>query len=386
MPKMSRCVICFSGLPGSGKSTLARAIAEDARPLDDALRERGIPPARVVVVSYDELMRARQGDGAADGGFDPAAWRGARRDAIARARSALEAHTDPRAALASTSDAGAPAADQLSLAIILDDTMHYRSMRREVFRMARELSAAFVHVHVDAPLELATRRNAARPAHARVPRALVEETAHVLERAQPDRHRWERTTLTVDVARDADAADAGEGGAGGRRSSWASLLDPAALVREWLDNQLDLSAELAACEQSAALADASRAATMASVPHQLDLRCRQTIARTVGGAAGAALGRDDKRALAARLNTLRKDALKHCNQHTPSPAGGSTEGAESSARLAERVELLVDEEHEKFVHECHAAVRAVMGAAADDVTTTGPAVRDHSHSGDRHGG
>ena len=33
--------------------------------------------------------------------------------------------------------------------VILDDTMHYKSMRREAYRYAREFRAAFIVVHVD---------------------------------------------------------------------------------------------------------------------------------------------------------------------------------------------------------------------------------------------
>ena len=46
--------------------------------------------------------------------------------------------------------------------VILDDTMHYKSMRREAYRYAREFRAAFVVVHVDVDEKECWERNSRR--------------------------------------------------------------------------------------------------------------------------------------------------------------------------------------------------------------------------------
>ena len=52
--------------------------------------------------------------------------------------------------------------------VIVDDIMYYRSMRREVYTIAREQSYGFVTLYVSVPVEVALQRNAARES-ARVP-------------------------------------------------------------------------------------------------------------------------------------------------------------------------------------------------------------------------
>lgn len=46
--------------------------------------------------------------------------------------------------------------------------MYYRSMRREVYVLAREYGYGYVIVHVMAPLEVITYRNALRPHTSRI--------------------------------------------------------------------------------------------------------------------------------------------------------------------------------------------------------------------------
>lgn len=338
--------MCLSGIPGAGKTTLAAQIAADREPLREAL---GIDVApRVTHICYDELMRARAaasggGDAA---GFDVGAWRASRADAAARARAAL-------LAAGTTGDCPSTAVCVRPLSpalVLLDDNAHYRSMRKQAFHLARECGAAFVHVHVDAPLPLALARNAARDPAERVPEPLLLEMAESYERARASACGWERTTLTVST----DAHGAG--------ARWTAVLEPAALVREWCERQLD---EDDAIAEAAARDDAHRAAsrtvTLASVTHRLDIRSRQVVARCLDARRDAPA--DEKRALAARLNAARRALLARARE---------TAVANAAELDADAAELLVDEASAAFALDCRAALPAEREAqptgcsAADD--------------------
>ena len=68
--------------------------------------------------------------------------------------------------------------------VILDDTMHYKSMRREAYRYAREFRAAFIVVHVDVSEEECWMRNSRRDDGdvLKVPREAFERLAAAFDR------------------------------------------------------------------------------------------------------------------------------------------------------------------------------------------------------------
>ena len=141
------CVVTLCGLPGSGKTRLART-------LRDRMNANGVSNA-TAVVRFDDAEREQffyddDDDRAMKGVekrpkiFDPEGWKRARKACFEALRAALDDDEEKNAM------------------VILDDTMHYKSMRREAYRYAREFRAAFIVVHVDVDEKECWLRNSRR--------------------------------------------------------------------------------------------------------------------------------------------------------------------------------------------------------------------------------
>ena len=140
------CVVVLCGLPGSGKTRLART-------LRDRMNANGMSNATAVVrfddaereqFFYDDDDRAMKGVEKRPKTFDPEGWKRARKACFEALRAALDDDEEKNAM------------------VILDDTMHYKSMRREAYRYAREFRAAFIVVHVDVDEKECWLRNSRR--------------------------------------------------------------------------------------------------------------------------------------------------------------------------------------------------------------------------------
>ena len=140
------CVVTLCGLPGSGKTRLART-------LRDRMNANGVSNATAVVrfddaereqFFYDDDDRAMKGVEKRPKTFDPEGWKRARKACFEALRAALDDDEEKNAM------------------VILDDTMHYKSMRREAYRYAREFRAAFIVVHVDVDEKECWLRNSRR--------------------------------------------------------------------------------------------------------------------------------------------------------------------------------------------------------------------------------
>ena len=113
-------LVCLCGIPGAGKTTFARSLSQQHQP--------------AVVVSFDEFSSR------------------------ALALNAVSA------ALSSSPPGGT---------VVADHTNYYRSMRRELRRLARDSEALFVEVALDPPLAECLARNDSRVGPARIDPALV---------------------------------------------------------------------------------------------------------------------------------------------------------------------------------------------------------------------
>ncbi len=156
-------VLC--GIPGSGKSTIAAALAAASKTANS--------PA-VFLFDFDKPT----GDLLAE--FDPEKWKQDRASSLLAVFQALSSLDGNSYANTSTATSAATKVNQQQL-IIVDDTMHYRSMRAECWRIARATGAAYLYSHIKCPIEVALERNSHRPAGQRVPEEVLKRTAAMFE-------------------------------------------------------------------------------------------------------------------------------------------------------------------------------------------------------------
>ena len=264
----SGALLLFCGLPAAGKSTLARQLlAEGPEQLLQHLAPRGVLAVRVWHICFDAVLEALQSQRGIDE-FDPVLWRGSR-DLVVAAVGAFFTAAEPRLELpcavhsAACGDECAPCMHVL----LLDDNMHYRSMRRTYYRLARDARVAVCTLGLPISLELALARNALRPAAQRVAEATIRDMAEALQWPQPEVHRWERGWLQL--AEPPPEPPQPPEQPQPPPLPWQEL---AAALAEGVPSGPS-QAERAALAEAAA---ASAAQTASSAAHQLDLRLRKT--------------------------------------------------------------------------------------------------------------
>ncbi|BES87935.1 unnamed protein product [Nesidiocoris tenuis] len=157
---MGVSLLCLIGLPGSGKTTLARAIV-------DFFNARQI---KTSCFHYDSLIH--------DSDYRAGRFKERRQQILEEVeKSACEMIENSENYL-----------------IILDDNFHYRSMRYEVYRVAKQSKAGFAQVYLDVPFEECCLRCAARGHNP--PFQVLREMDAAIEHPDP-RNSWERNSLII---------------------------------------------------------------------------------------------------------------------------------------------------------------------------------------------
>ncbi len=77
--------------------------------------------------------------------------------------------------------------------VLVDDNNYYRSMRKQVHRIARDAGAGYVQVLLEPPLALCQERNAGRSGAQRIPPDMVARMHERLER--PDGRGWDKAVV-----------------------------------------------------------------------------------------------------------------------------------------------------------------------------------------------
>ena len=191
----SATVLLMCGLPGSGKSTLVRRLKLSSMDYD-----------KIQVIDYDHIATEIEQSTATQqsshhpaqeqiifGSNDLEAWRQSRIDALHKLKDTLQSHF--------TSDV----ITNKSLLVVMDDNFHLKSMRREIFRSCQEVSAdhkstiGFVTLFVSTPLEVCIERNKQREGKHRVPDAVIQKMAAIIEPPDPSKTygSFEKIYLTM---------------------------------------------------------------------------------------------------------------------------------------------------------------------------------------------
>ena len=289
----SGALLLFCGLPAAGKSTLARQLLADGpQQLLHHLAPRGVRAVRVWHICFDTVLEALQSQrGIAE--FDPMLWHESR-DLVLAAVGAFFAAAEPRLKLpcAVHSEVCGDECEPCMHVLVLDDNMHYRSMRRTYYRLARDAQIAVCTLGLPISLELALARNVPRPTAHRVAEATIRGMADALQWPQPDTHRWERGWIQLAEPRSEQPQQP--------PLPWQEL---AAALAESVPSG-PTEADRAALAEAAA---ASAAQTASSAAHQLDLRLRKTTSELMRRL--AALPAAQRGALARVLSELKKLVL-----------------------------------------------------------------------------
>lgn len=320
----NNCVLCFCGLPGSGKTTVSLE-------LQKLCNLHGIPNARIRFDEYEkkEYEKLDTGENTTQlkgmkKKFEPESWKRARDACFRAVRDALDDADDGN-------EGGASGA-----LVILDDTMHYKSMRREAYRYAREFRAAFIVVHVDVSEEECWMRNSRRDDGdvLKVPREAFERLAAAFDR--PGKGGYdadEAFDKNYMVVKPPKKGSSGGGGSSNNTSSsnieedekeyaafCQSLLDE--IYARWLTDETPRRKdELDLLKLKRERSATDRVITAANTVHDVDVQTRKlttefmkNISLSSSSKSGAAA--PSSKVLAERVRRARLDALNLCREET----------------------------------------------------------------------
>lgn len=320
----NNCVLCFCGLPGSGKTTVSLE-------LQKLCNLHGIPNARIRFDEYEkkEYEKLDTGENTTQlkgmkKKFEPESWKRARDACFRAVRDALDDADDGN-------EGGASGA-----LVILDDTMHYKSMRREAYRYAREFRAAFIVVHVDVSEEECWMRNSRRDDGdvLKVPREAFERLAAAFDR--PGKGGYDADEAFDKNYMVVKPPKKGSGGGSGSSNNTSSsnieedekeyaafcqsLLDE--IYARWLTDETPRRKdELDLLKLKRERSATDRVITAANTVHDVDVQTRKlttefmkNISLSSSSKSGAAA--PSSKVLAERVRRARLDALNLCREET----------------------------------------------------------------------
>ena len=326
----NNCVLCFCGLPGSGKTTLSLE-------LQKLCNLHGIPNARIRFDEYEKREYEKLDD---SGGFEknntnlkvnkkkfePESWKRARDACFRAVRDALDDAGDDG------NEGGASGA-----LVMLDDTMHYKSMRREAYRYAREFRAAFIVVHVDVSEEECWMRNSGREDGdvLKVPREAFERLAAAFDR--PGKGGYdadEAFDKNYVVVKPPKKGSSGGGGGGGSNNSSSNIEEDEkeyaafcqSLLHEiyarWLSDETPRRKdELDLLKLKRERSATDRVITAANTVHDVDVQTRKLTTEfmkktSLSSSSKSGAATPSSMVLAERVRRARLDALTLCREET----------------------------------------------------------------------
>ncbi|NXV73316.1 PSTK kinase, partial [Atlantisia rogersi] len=176
------------------------------------------------------------------------------------------------------------------LYLLLDDNFYYRSMRYEVYQLARKYSLSFCQLFLECPLECCLQRNRQR-SHP-LPDQTISLMARKIEMPDLKRNAWEQNSLVL-PSPDCASED---------NEQIISLLATA------LENPVKQS------EEDTEQKEEDRAICAASTIHQADQLCRRIISQTMKDAKDKNVLPREMKSLAEELSKLKAELLEDLRQ------------------------------------------------------------------------
>ncbi|NXP55223.1 PSTK kinase, partial [Heliornis fulica] len=307
--RVGLCVLC--GLPAAGKSHLARTLR---RRLTHSLGWA------CALLTYDELIPP-EAFGPHETEAEPSSllprWKRSRRELLQCLERFLRAlltgapPTDPvpqpawerflaccrgqgllTAADSHTGAGGWPVLEDTSrpLYLILDDNFYYRSMRYEVYQLARKYSLSFCQLFLECPLECCLQRNRQR-SHP-LPDQTISLMARKIEMPDLKKNTWEQNSL---ILKSSDCTSE-------ENEQIISFLATA------LENPVKQT------EENTEQKEEDRAICAASTIHQADQMCRRVISQMMKDAKDKNMLPSEMKSLAEELNKLKAEFLEDLRQ------------------------------------------------------------------------
>ncbi|XP_020664408.3 L-seryl-tRNA(Sec) kinase [Pogona vitticeps] len=309
--QMGLCLLC--GLPAAGKTTVAQALSHSLR------KCKGW---QCVLLSYDDLIPVEAFSQTEDT-LEPEAqqplisrWRLHRHELLLYLEHFLQAliagchyyspppsrtETTWKSFVCSLKEQGLISTgkedsascqyliDSPSLApiyFILDDNFYYRSMRYEVYQLARRYTLGFCQLFLDCQVEVCMQRNSQRKCP--LPEETICAMVQKMECPNPEKYAWERNSLIL-------------------KSAEYSLADNFQVL-DLLSTALEHPVK--PLEENMEAKEMDRAICAASVLHQADQGIRRIVSQIMQNAKDYNLSPHEMKSFATELNRLKAAFLE----------------------------------------------------------------------------
>ncbi|NXI73152.1 PSTK kinase, partial [Anseranas semipalmata] len=221
--------------------------------------------------------------------------------------------------------AGAAAARPLYL--ILDDNFYYRSMRYEVYQLARRYSLSFCQLFLECPLEQCLQRNRLR-SHP-IPDETIRLMARKIEIPDLEKNAWEQNSLILKSFECTSEDD-------------AQIIN---LLATALENPVKQN------EENTEQKEADRVTCAASTVHQADQTCRRIISQTMKEAKDKNVLPSEMKSLAEELNKLKAEFLEDLRQgsHLKNQTGQQNHSLDPATSLLSSFQLEATNVVNKYV-------------------------------------
>lgn len=241
----SSCILLVIGPPASGKSSLCRHLTISWSHIYDVTHVEYDVICEPAVV-MDESMTT--------------SWRELRRVALERVETSLSQSSSDKPTV-----------------VLVDDTMHLRSMRYQCFQLARRKAVGFAVVYVKQDLSCCLTHNTANPNRRRLDDSMIKQ---VFSRFEPPTGKWEANSVEVTP------------------TDWRNCEAIVQTIGQLVDRTLVIGPPAPLIDLSLA-ADQSRRICSTNERHQLDCALRRLVREHVGG-----MGDRAKSANQARRNVM----------------------------------------------------------------------------------